>query len=106
MQGQGQIQGHLHEFNTDEVCCQSDCFAYDYEGAWQSSQMASMLTTPECVYDCNWYPDSGATNHLTADPDNLIHKANYFGPEQVHMGNGKGLQIKSVGHSVFHSPFT
>ena len=65
-----------------------------------------MLATPECVHDSNWYPDSGATNHLTADPANLMHKADYFGPEQVHMGNGKGLQIKNVGHSVFHSPFT
>lgn len=29
----------------------------------------------------------------------------YFGPEEVQIGDGNGLIIKHVGHSSFHSPF-
>ena len=31
--------------------------------------------------------------------------AEYFEPEQVHIGNGQGLLIKHVGKSKFSSPY-
>lgn len=64
-----------------------------------------MLATPEVVYDPSWYPDSGATSHLTMDENNLMTKAPYNGLEQVHMGNKFGISIKNVGQSSFLSPF-
>ena len=33
-------------------------------------------------------------------------KAEYYGSDQVHIGNGMGLSIKQVGESVFSSPYT
>lgn len=37
--------------------------------------MTAMLATPELVRDPNWYPDSGASNHVTANEDNLMTMA-------------------------------
>ena len=75
-----------------------------------------MVATPESTNKSYWYyleemthvewfPDSGATNHITSDPTNLMTKAEFFGSDQVHIGNGKGLSIKHIGHSKFTSPF-
>ena len=67
--------------------------------------MAAMLASPETVIDTNWYPDSGASNHVTLEPANLMVKQEYFGPDQVQIGNGKGLHIKHVGSAKFCSPY-
>lgn len=55
--------------------------------------------------DVEWFPNSGATNHLTSDSTNLMTKAKFFGSDHVHIGNGKGLSIKHIGHSEFTTPF-
>lgn len=47
--------------------------------------------------DLSWYPNTGATNHIY-DLQNIIIQANpYPGPNQVHIGNGQGLDIHHVG---------
>ena len=33
-------------------------------------------------------------------------KVEYYGSNQVHIGNGMGLSIKHVGQSTFSSPYT
>lgn len=75
-----------------------------------------MLGTPETVHNSTWsstsqphshhewYPNSGATNHITADNTNLMQHSRFCGAEQVHMGDGKGLHIQHIGSSTFHSP--
>jgi hypothetical protein len=56
-----------------------------------SSPMHAYLSTA-------WYPDSGATNHLTSDLANLnISAADYSGPDHIQIGNGKGLPIHHIG---------
>lgn len=55
--------------------------------------------------DINRYLDSGATNHLTAYPSNLMIRSEFSGPNQVHVGDVKGLSIKHIGKSVFSFPF-
>ena len=60
---------------------------------------------PEEVFDTEWYPDSGATNHITSDHTNLMAKFEFTGLDWVYMGSGKGLSIKHVGHTIFSSPF-
>ncbi|PON66225.1 hypothetical protein PanWU01x14_110910, partial [Parasponia andersonii] len=40
---------------------------------------AAYLATPEGVMDPSWYADSGATNHVTVDFENLTMKAEYEG---------------------------
>jgi len=53
--------------------------------------------------DPNWYVDSGATHHLTADMANLAVHSEYQGPDRVHMGNGTCLPIHSTGASLLCS---
>ncbi|KAF7810391.1 Retrovirus-related Pol polyprotein from transposon TNT 1-94 [Senna tora] len=64
-----------------------------------SANMASMIASPELLSDSSWFPDSGATNHVTADGNNLMTSSEYMGLEQLHMGNGAGLAISSIGHA-------
>ena len=47
----------------------------------------------------SWYPDSGATDHLTADLNNLQVHSDYTGNDRVHIGDGTGLIINNIGHS-------
>ena len=46
-----------------------------------------------------WYPDSGATHHVTNNAHNLINPKIYQGPDQLHVGNDIGLVIHSTGSS-------
>lgn len=61
--------------------------------------------------------DSGASYHLTPDLDNLSHRQEYHGPDDVTISNGNTLSISHVGsssptiknrnfhlHNIFHVP--
>ncbi|KAL6342721.1 hypothetical protein AAG906_013127 [Vitis piasezkii] len=41
------------------------------------SEMEAMVATPEDLQNCCWFPDSGATNHVTHDLGNLNSGAEY-----------------------------
>ena len=71
-----------------------------------SAQMAAMVATPNVVTDNSWYPDSSATNHCTANPNNLIIRDTYTWNDQIHMGDGTGLAIQHIGQSTFPSQFS
>ncbi|KAL6311093.1 hypothetical protein AAG906_029113 [Vitis piasezkii] len=45
-------------------------------------------TTPEMIQDNNWYPDSGATHHLTPNLNNLLTKSQFPSSDEVFVGNG------------------
>ncbi|PON39260.1 hypothetical protein PanWU01x14_306510 [Parasponia andersonii] len=62
-----------------------------------------MLVVPDFQIDPNCYPDSGATNHLSPDENNLMAKNEFYSTEKIHMGNGAGLLIKHIGQSHFSS---
>ena len=67
--------------------------------------MQALLATPQSPTDDNWYVDSGAAHHLTADLANLNVRADkYQGHEQIRVGNGKSLSIKHVGTTQLLSP--
>ena len=51
-----------------------------------------------------WYLDSGATNHVTSQLDNLSIKSNYKGKAKLAVGNGSLLTISHIGDSVLHVP--
>ncbi|KAF7811382.1 Retrovirus-related Pol polyprotein from transposon TNT 1-94 [Senna tora] len=65
-----------------------------------SGNMSALVATLDAVNDAAWFPDSGATNHVTSDASNLMNGVEYIGAEQLHMGNGKGLLISNVGQSL------
>ena len=52
-----------------------------------------------------WYPDSGATHHITPDPSLLNFSMPYTGSDQLHIGYGKGLKILSSGSKTIPSLF-
>ena len=51
-----------------------------------------------------WFPESGASFHVTGDATNIHESLSFDGPEQIFIGNGQGLDIHSSGSSVFSSP--
>lgn len=53
--------------------------------------------------DPAWYVDSGATNHITADLNNLALRTDYKGKEKFLVGNGQSLHISHVGSYAFNS---
>ena len=69
------------------------------------------MATPSTVYDPLWYPDSGASHHLTPDLSQFSSKSTYNGEDLVQVGNGAGMRIKHVGTSSLlchnsHSSFS
>lgn len=69
-------------------------------------QVSAMVASANSTYDPSWYVDSGASSHITPGAQNLLPKTDYSGPEVVQVGNGAGLQIKSIGHSFINFPKT
>uniref|UniRef100_A0A2N9ESZ2 Reverse transcriptase Ty1/copia-type domain-containing protein n=1 Tax=Fagus sylvatica TaxID=28930 RepID=A0A2N9ESZ2_FAGSY len=67
---------------------------YQYDS---SSQMQALLATPQQPTDPNWYPDSGATHHVTSDLANLnIHAEEYQGSEQIRVDTASPSPIPST----------
>ncbi|KAL5856782.1 hypothetical protein ACOSQ3_004240 [Xanthoceras sorbifolium] len=60
-------------------------------------QFQAFYATPETVADQSWYVDSGATNHITADMNNLSMRSEYRGKEKLIVGNGNQLTISHIG---------
>ncbi|KAF8403163.1 hypothetical protein HHK36_011260 [Tetracentron sinense] len=50
-----------------------------------------------------WYPDSGATNHITSDLANLSLHSEYTGNDSMKVGDGTGLPIQHIGNSSLHT---
>jgi histone deacetylase 1/2 len=65
---------------------------------------ALLTNTPSVSGSGTWYPDSGASFHVTADARNIQEPSFFDGADQVFIGNGQGLPIHSSGFSVFPSP--
>jgi hypothetical protein len=65
------------------------------------------LATPQSQCDSIWYPDSGATHHLTNDLANLnVRVDEYTGNDQIRVGNGTTLPIHHIGTTQLTAPFT
>ncbi|GMI94227.1 hypothetical protein HRI_003092000 [Hibiscus trionum] len=57
------------------------------------------LAAPEVVDDNAWYPDSGATHHITNDAQQLQPDSTYPASGNVQVGNGNTLHISYSRHS-------
>ena len=49
----------------------------------------------------SWYPDSGATNHVSNDLNNLNISSEYTGGKALMLGNGDTVSIANIGESAF-----
>jgi histone deacetylase 1/2 len=54
--------------------------------------------------DPAWYADSGATHHITHELDKLTTREAYHDTDQVHIANGTGMHIHSIGQEVLSTP--
>ncbi|KAK5835899.1 hypothetical protein PVK06_011613 [Gossypium arboreum] len=57
------------------------------------------IATPDTIGNNAWYPDSGATHHLTNSATSLIERTPYNGPGKVYMRNGTALIVMATGQS-------
>ncbi|KAL5766747.1 hypothetical protein ACOSP7_017364 [Xanthoceras sorbifolium] len=70
----------------------------------QSSDINALVATASTVQDPHWYVDSGATNHITSDINNLsLNSSAYRDSESLAIGSGQTLPISHIGKSYFHS---
>lgn len=64
--------------------------------------MAAATTAPHASPD--WFADSACTQTMSTASHNIQQTAPFTGPDQVIIGNGTRLPIKSVGFTNFRSP--
>jgi hypothetical protein len=88
-----------------------------FDHAFQDAgpNLTSYTASPSQPRNLNWYPDTGATHHITSDLNNLnLHSEAYDGTDEIQVGNGTRLSMKNTGisqlspnfilHSVLHVP--
>nr|KYP50090.1 Retrovirus-related Pol polyprotein from transposon TNT 1-94 [Cajanus cajan] len=63
-----------------------------------------VANTSQASSNSSWIPDSGASFHVTGEPQNIHQLEHFDGPDQIFIGNGQGLQINGFGSSFFVSP--
>ncbi|XP_019160465.1 PREDICTED: uncharacterized protein LOC109157037 [Ipomoea nil] len=51
-----------------------------------------------------WFPNTGATNHVTRYLSALSASDEYLGGDTLRVGNSAGLSITSIGHASFSTP--
>nr|KYP67039.1 Retrovirus-related Pol polyprotein from transposon TNT 1-94 [Cajanus cajan] len=70
----------------------------------ESLVLAMVANTSQPGANSSWIPDSGASFHVTGEPQNIHQLEHFDGPDQIFIGNGQGLQINGSGTSIFISP--
>jgi hypothetical protein len=85
-----------------------NCY-HRFDQAYQAAgpNLTAYTATSSYSRGLNWYPDTGATNHVTFDLNNLsLHSEAYDGPNGFQVGNGTRLAIKNIGISKLSPLFT
>lgn len=75
-------------------------------GQVYSPSAAIATKQPDMLNDEWWFPDSGASHHVTNDLANLTIGSEHPGEGKVYMGNGSALSISHIGASSFHSCYS
>ncbi|KAG8479816.1 hypothetical protein CXB51_029314 [Gossypium anomalum] len=87
---------HLDE-NPSARCSASPCCGHFSQSS--SCSLSVVRPSQTTLQTQHWYPDSGATNHVTPTMTNLTDVSPYTGTGQVSMGNGESVSIDNVGSS-------
>lgn len=72
---------------------------YAYQSRTPTATLAAMVASNQLSVHQNWYKNTGATDHITADVGNLSLRFNYHGSDKVSVGNGTGMHISHIGSS-------
>ncbi|KAG8497255.1 hypothetical protein CXB51_008492 [Gossypium anomalum] len=81
------MQAHCHQFQGSSTLTS--------DGPKPEQHLSSSLNTN------TWYPDLGASHHVTNDLDNLKDAAPYTGNHKLYMGNGLPVPVAHVGSGHF-----
>jgi hypothetical protein len=54
--------------------------------------------------DTNWYTDTGATDHVISNLEQLTMHDKYNGTEQIRTASGAGMNISHIGHAILRTP--
>jgi hypothetical protein len=79
-----------------------------FDHAFQAAgpNLTAYTASPSQPRDLNWYPDTGATHHITSDLNNLnLHSEAYDGTDEIQVANGTRLAIKHTGISKLSPNF-
>ncbi|KAK2991574.1 hypothetical protein RJ640_013834 [Escallonia rubra] len=70
-------------------------FNHSFQATDIPKALAAMHVTDS--QDSEWFPDTGATAHITEDPGKLSNLVRYQGSDSVMVGNGNKLHISHIG---------
>ncbi|XP_024011200.1 uncharacterized protein LOC112086480 [Eutrema salsugineum] len=76
--------------------------AYQYEDG-PSAMAAMRITDVTESSGLEWYPDTGASAHVTSSPQHLQQSQSYAGSDSVMVGNGEFLPITHTGSTTLAS---
>jgi len=75
-------------------------FDQEFQGELSTNPQA-FYSSPNLISDDNWYPDTGATHHVTNEMNNLnVSSEEYTGADKIRVGNGSGLSITHKGSAT------
>jgi hypothetical protein len=111
--GSPRFSPHVNSRPICQVCGKMghsalNCY-HRFDQAYQVAGLNLTAYTATSSYSrgLNWYPDTGATNYVTSDLNNLsLHSKAYDGPDELQVGNGTRLAIKNIGISKLSPLFT
>ncbi|KAG8498559.1 hypothetical protein CXB51_004875 [Gossypium anomalum] len=95
------MQVHCHQFQdvSSSSCGGSPCYSHRNLGL----QVNTASTNDQQLNKKVWYPDCGASNHVTSDLDNLHEATQYTSNNRLFMGNGVSVPIAHISSSSFAS---
>ncbi|PKU76806.1 Retrovirus-related Pol polyprotein from transposon TNT 1-94 [Dendrobium catenatum] len=75
-----------------------------HDDNYNSDPTPALFTTPTPSPSSEWFLDSGASSHLTSDPNALHQTQPYTGSSQVVLGNRHQLSIHNTGKGLLPTP--
>ena len=81
---------------------------YAYQGKHPPTKLATMATTSNAclAQEQPWLADSVATNHVTANLNQLNFPQPYGDQDHLTVGNGQNLPITHIGKTLLPSPYS
>jgi hypothetical protein len=104
-------RGNWQRSKGSNSCCQlcqafrhiaPQCSQLQQHGYGQQHSVNLALHNPAGTAE--WFPDTGANQHVTPDLATLTASEPYNGNDNLHVGDGKGLPISHIGHTKLYTP--
>lgn len=75
-----------------------------HEDQYNTETTSTLFTSPSQSPSTKWFLDSGASTHLTSNPNQLQNSQIYNGFNQVVLGNIRQLPIHTTGKGLLPTP--